>query len=611
MSPQPIYSNNPQDWTAVEGLSISSTTPPAGIVGVSLNTVGVVGQCVRGPIDTPVLCGTESRFEEVFGARDFGAGGAIVSDVWKALLNKPFGGVVVVRAAAAGAAEATLNLVKGTAAAVGAVTCDTASIITSGDTVTLTAKDTTGVPHTVVFEFRHSGSAAAGHVGVDISSATSAANVATALQAAIAAQITSLGLALTAAVDGTTASKVDLTSTSLGTAFNLTLSKVSSSSIAVTTTAGTDQIIATLTANGPGSWGNGLSALVAAASDGVSTHWNLAVTYLGKTKTLQNLNTTTGNDNTLAVLGDDEGNWYTIAKVNSGQPDLLQPATAFTSGSDGTIADTDYIASGRGVNQLTAYKDVGVVFVAGRSNSTVKSYLKTIAAASVDRFFLACPDSETVSEATAITEAATLTTGGKNRLIYCFNHCSTLDPQTGTQIWTEPHAWLASILSQVDVDIHPGEDSTKAYTAGISKLYNENLARPDYVALRAAGICALEDDNGFAFVSGVTTDGGEITDYREIDFLNLSVAARSRSMVKKKNTATNRRALIAPIQAFFEELKQQERILEDYQVDDSSLNTPTTRGENIEQVLLRGRLISHMNFLVLQTEYGTSVTISQ
>jgi len=110
MASEYFFSNNPVDWTNLEGLYVSERKPPGSIRGVDLSTVGFAGRCVRGPL-TPQEITSTARFIELYGERDVGTdGAALVGEVWAALLNKPFGKIVVRRVAAAAAVKATLTL---------------------------------------------------------------------------------------------------------------------------------------------------------------------------------------------------------------------------------------------------------------------------------------------------------------------------------------------------------------------------------------------------------------------------------------------------------------------------------------------------------------------
>lgn len=484
--PAPFFTSNESEIPLLEGLYIKERTPPAAISGANLSEVCVVGTTIRGPVGRAIEVSNEARFEEVFGGRDLTGGvGPIANNVWKTLMNKPFGLVKVVRVAAAAAAAAT---------------------------------------HT--FQ--------------------------------------------------------DATPTN----------------------------IFKLDANGPGVYGNSVSATVQVPStDGVSGRFDLLVTdEKGKQVRYANLDLTGSNDNSAAVMGTDDGNVVVLTKLASGTP--VAATASLSGGTDGTVADSDYTATGKGIPVAAAAKSCAVVWVAEYMSAAIKSSILTQSASVNDRIFLVGADNETVSEATAITDVATVRS---DRIVYCFNHPYTLDPTTAGEIITRPESWLASILSQVDIDIHPGEEDTKQFTAGITRLYHEEYLRGDYKSLKAAGICALEDNDGFAFVSGVTTSltsgKTEITRRRMADFLQLSVANALKSSVKKKNTDKRRRQNAGMVIDYLQGLQDEERVVESYEVDTEKLNTPAGRAAGIERLLMRVRLISHMLELVLETEIGTNVVI--
>lgn len=363
-------------------------------------------------------------------------------------------------------------------------------------------------------------------------------------------------------------------------------------------------------ASSVGLWSTGVTVdIVVPSSDGVSGRFDLVAHYLGKAYTYANLDVSaTGVDNTLQVIGDDESNVVVVTKLANGTP-LAATGTALTGGTEGSIADSDYTATALGV--AAAAEKCGVV-MATRQTTAVKAALFTLSATVNDRLFLMSAAAETTSESSAITDAASYRS---DRVVYCFNHPYTQDPTTATNVLTNPCEWMASILSQTDVDIHPGEEDSKQFTQGISKLYHEEYLRADYKAFKAAGIACLEKDGGFAFVSGVTTSltsgKTEITRRRSADFLQLSVASELKYSPKKKNTTTRRKSNAGIVTAFLGDLQGAERVVERYSVDTETLNTPTQRALGIEKMLMRVKLIGHILELVLETEIGTSVVITQ
>lgn len=111
--PAPLFTSNAADYAKLEGAYITEVNPPGAIEGVDINTTFVTGACVRGPVDTAVEITSDSRFLEVFGGRDAtadGSGAAVIGEVWEMLRQKPFGKLVVVRAALAAGVKASFTL---------------------------------------------------------------------------------------------------------------------------------------------------------------------------------------------------------------------------------------------------------------------------------------------------------------------------------------------------------------------------------------------------------------------------------------------------------------------------------------------------------------------
>jgi hypothetical protein len=494
--PAPFFTTNDSEISRLEGLYIKERNPPASISGAFLGVTGIVGDAIRGPVDLPIEVTSPGQFAAIFGGRDQGSGGPVVSSLWKALANKPFGKLVVVRAAAAAAVAATFTL-----------------------------HDGGGTPVNIL--------------------------------------------------------RVDATSV--------------------------------------GAWGNNVTVYATAPTDGVTGHFNLVAKYLGKTYTFKNLDLTGTNDNSLSIVGTDPSNVIKITKLAGGTPSFSvwtsSAPASLASGAEGTLADSDFTAANRGLNVLASYKGIGCVFVAERSSTSLKSYMQTLAAGATDRVFLAGPDNETVAVSAVSTELNGGSFHALDRVVYCHNHPYTLDPETATEMLTRPESWMASVLSQIDVDIHPGEEDTKQFTAGITRLYWPALSREDYITLRNAGACSLEQDDGFAFVSGVTTclvPGKEqITRRRMADYLQISVANFLKHLVKKKNTDTRKTAAAGIIDSFLGNLQENERVVKRFSVDPDILNNPVDEGNGIVRLFMRVRLISHMLELVLETEIGTQVQIKE
>jgi hypothetical protein len=478
-----------------EGLYIRSVAPPAVVGGVQNNIIGVTGRTVRGPAGV-VEINSPQRFIDVFGGRDYGSGGPIVGEIWKSLLNKPVGRLVVARAIASDAATAEADFVDG---------------------------------------------------------ATPAINIA---------------------------------------------------------------------ASSPGAWGNDIVVDIEAATDGDGDHFNLRVSYLGREVVYRNLDVTAGNDNLLQVIGDDDANLVEVTKLADGRPDDAAAASLTdTAGDDGTLVDADYTAGGGPLDLLSGFKGVGIVYVAGHSTAAVKAQLLVLADASPDRLFLVCPDTAAITQAAAETEVAGLRSA-LSRLVYCFNHPTTLDPETATLVTTEPHAWMASILSQTDADVHPGDDDSRQFTTGIRGLTFEGLQPGDYDSFREVGICAFErhQTGGHVFVSGVTTnlERPEITERRIRDFLISAMAQRTSGDVKKSNTQTRRDRRRADISGFLSGQARQGRYVDRlasgepaFVYDTEVINSDEQRALGVQKDLARIRTIAFGLFIVLFEEVGATVQITE
>lgn len=479
------------------GLYIKERNPPATVRGATnQGVVGIAGACVKGPVDKLVEINSEQRFLEVFGGRDGGGGGALEGEVWKALLNKPFGKLFVVRAAAAAATTAEKDFNDG---------------------------------------------------------ATPVINIA---------------------------------------------------------------------ANSPGDHGNDVRITIQDATDGDANHFDLIATWNDRRQHFKNLDISAGQDNLASVIGTDDGNLVTATKLADGRPDnASDQALDDTTASDGSIADSDFTGTDGPIELLNGSTDVKVALVAGQSSSAVKAKINTEAAAAVDKLWLVCPDDDTVTASAAETEVGGLTRD--DRLVYCFNHPYTLDPDTAAEIVTEPHAWMASAISQLDPDQHPGSKQTRAFLAGITRLTYTNISPTQYGDFRAAGISALEKRAGYQFVDAVTTDLTpgleEIARRRMADFLVESIADFLAGSVKEPNTQSRRLGNKAAIETFLRGLWRQERYVDfaedgespGFVVDIESLNTAAQRAAGVEKILVRVKLIGFMIFLVLETEIGFSVKVTE
>jgi len=516
--PEPLVTTNPAEYTLLEGVYISPKDPPPFVQEVGFAAVGIFGTCLKGPVNKPITIRSPREFKNIFGLDRHDAGGvAINSEVWKALMNKKFGTLVVTRVAAAAAVKASFTL-EDTAGGAGAAIC-----------------------------------------------------------------------------------RID--------------------------------------ASAVGLYGNDVYWKVEAASDGNANHWNLRIKYKGEEFLYENIDTSaTGNDNTLTIIGTGDARNIDLVKIADGRPftsvassdgadadgytALGQTVAGFTSvaGADGTIAASDYTASGGPLLQTASYKGVGVMFCGnedGTITAAVNAIMKTSAALSPDRLFLIHEGELTGSAVTVSAVATDVASFRDGRVVYCHNSPYTVDPQTATEVITSPVSWMACILSNTDVDIHPGEEDTIPLLAGISRLDQPALEREDYKTLKAAGICSLErnEEGSHLFVSGVVTlltkGKTEITYRRMRDFIQLSAAKYGRPFVKKRGTQANQDQLEGGLQAWLEGLQKRGRVVDSYSVDLEDVNDDDTEAQGLEYVALDVKLINHWLHIVFLTDIGTGTIIEQ
>lgn len=494
----PFFSNSASDWTAQPGLYISERNTPGAFVGRLRNSVGVCGECVRGPVGTPISITDAAYFLSVFGARDQGGpisdGNATITGlVWQSLLNKKFGEVVVIRAAAAAAVAASKAL------------------------------------------------------------------------------------------------------TSTGPVTNLTV-----------------------TAANVGVWGNNITVAVEAASNAVSTSFDLVLTYVGATYRLKNININgASDDNTATVLAEMWPDPYqrlvTLTKGTAGRPDNAV-AAALTSGAAGSIADSDFTGTGGPMEQLAAYAGLKAVWIAERTHSTtLQDKWETLAASAYDRFFLVGASASSTTATDAITNVASYR---YKRLAYVWNHPKTTDPTTGLNITVRPESFAASYFAQTEVDVHPiSGKASEAALMGVKEL-TFTVTRAQHILLKNAGIMAIDfDQNGIPhFASGVTTSvttgEEEVVQRRMRDQIQLDLADLCAPFVGEKNSTSNRTLILSQIGDYLANKKANESIVSDYAAP-QFISTSVEEAAGLAKILVRVKTLSHWIYLVIDTAIGPNVSIEE
>lgn len=292
-------------------------------------------------------------------------------------------------------------------------------------------------------------------------------------------------------------------------------------------------------------------------------------------------------------------------------------ATNLSSGSDGTIADSDYLAA----IAKSQIGGAGNILFLDVYNTTRNGYLKTSMAATTDKMAIMAGASGD-SVATAVTAAGNLRdTDG--RLVYSYPWIYTTIAGVSTEV--SPASFYASLLSQIAPNIDPAYAANTQYLAGIEALALD-LQRSDYIALAAAGISAFEIDAdiGPKVKSGVVTqivNSAKIMVFRRrmADYLVQSLGKFLKNYENAPNSADARTQAGGGIASFNRQLELSGMVPKDSEVqggkasivDTISLNTDDSVADGYFKILYRRRIYSSMRYIVLQAEIGESVVVTE
>ena len=292
-------------------------------------------------------------------------------------------------------------------------------------------------------------------------------------------------------------------------------------------------------------------------------------------------------------------------------------ATALASGSDGTVADTDY----QSAIAKCEVENAGNFLFLDVYNDTKNGYLEAHVLATQDKMAILA-GAEGDSVATAITDVADYRdTDG--RMIYAYPWVETnLD---GVLEFQSPASWVASILSQTAANVDPAYSKNAQYSAGITSL-KRAISRANYISLKDAGIASFEYDAdiGFKLKSGIVTqiaDSSKITILRRrmADFLTASAARFLKNYQNAVNSKDNRTAVKGAITAFVD---AQERLgvlpkdseLKDGKaklIDTESANTDLSIGQGFFYVIWKQRIYSSMRYIVVKAQIGETVAVTE
>lgn len=225
------------------------------------------------------------------------------------------------------------------------------------------------------------------------------------------------------------------------------------------------------------------------------------------------------------------------------------------------------------------------------------------------------------------------------RVVYCYPGAHIYVPQiaaVGTaggpgftadgQIDVGFDLWVASVLSQLPPEENPGQATdfmSEILSVETGNADVQNLAIGDYRAFKAAGIASLRMDQGVAIIqSGVTSvdplvnpNLKNINRQRMADFITDTLSLRLNAFSKQLATRVRRALIVGEIDSFMSTLRGDanpaNQRIEGYLLDAISGNTPETLAAGLFRIILRVRTLPSMDVIVLDTQVGETVNISQ
>ena len=289
-----------------------------------------------------------------------------------------------------------------------------------------------------------------------------------------------------------------------------------------------------------------------------------------------------------------------------------------------------------GMQVLNSQQASGIrwIFCAEKGNATVNGALLSLVTSGVVGSKVAI-----VCGAAADTPAAAVTavaTSRSDRVVYTFNHPLVFFPEAnggaGAVLTVFPTSFAAATIASLAPGVNPAGVNGSDFLGGIAGLTFNSLTINDYENFRAQGIMALEfsaERQVYSWRSGITsslTPALKNVARRSIaDYLENSIAAFLVNFQNKPYTQDNQLQIQHAIQDFLDRTirdgllpdkatvnafkKASDPVLLPYLVDILSGNSAATAAQGIFVVILRVRTLASMDFIVLRTEIGESVSI--
>ncbi len=187
-------------------------------------------------------------------------------------------------------------------------------------------------------------------------------------------------------------------------------------------------------------------------------------------------------------------------------------------------------------------------------------------------------------------------------------------------------SFVASCCSQINPEENPGQlTDFMTQVLGVERGNPDVQAmdQGDYEAFKAAGIAALQMEDGVATIqSGVVNvdpvayaNKKNISRRRAADMIQDDLAVAMKPFTKKLATAQRRGECVGVVEAYLHSLKApgtpSAQRIDDYRIDARSGNTPETLALGIFRIIIRVRLLSSLDVIVLETTIGETVTFEE
>ena len=289
----------------------------------------------------------------------------------------------------------------------------------------------------------------------------------------------------------------------------------------------------------------------------------------------------------------------------------------------------------------TVSREVNILYSARQSNAVRRALKANVLFASANGFYgriavIRTPLGITKQLAQSTVQEPGVGAYSDQRVIYCYPQARTYVPiiaLRGTagglgftfdgNVDVGADGFLASIMSQLPPEENPGQETSFADgVVDIESSINANgFGVGDYIAFKAAGICAVRMDGGTAiFQSGVTSVNPSvypslvrISRRRMADYIQDSISDLASGFSKKLNSRAQRNALMSEIRNFLEQLLNINNPdfarIGGFTFKDQ--NTPTTLALGINRMLLNVMTLTSMDSIVFQTSIGESVVVEE